>query len=93
MKLNDKTQTISVKQPTHGVTLHCLVNFSEAVTDILRDICTTKDAVDTQLLQLVRNRVQLPEGTAEIKQVGSHFGWQNIPGQFMILCGRCSKHC
>jgi len=36
-----------------------LVDFWDAIKNSLRDVCTTEDALDTQSLQPVRNRVFL----------------------------------
>jgi len=64
MNFIDGTQTISVKHWTHGVILFLFVDFSKAIKNSLRDVSTTKDTIDTQLLQPVRCRVQFPEGAA-----------------------------
>ena len=42
------------------------LKFSHATTYSLRDVRSTKEAFDTQSLQLVFNFVQLPKGTAQI---------------------------
>ena len=95
MKLIDGTQIISVKDSTHSIILLLFADFSQAIKKSLRDVSTTKCAIDRQLLhvQTVQNRVQLPEGRAQIKRVGSFRMAQNILGQFipLLLCGRCGR--
>ena len=57
-----------LKESTHDVISLVFVNFSDTIKNSLLDVCTPKDAVDTDSFQPGKDCVQFPEGTAELER-------------------------